>query len=48
VLWTARYLDVAVEQLRGAAPAEARERAGGGLRPLRDPATDNADKDEEG
>ena len=76
VLWTTRYLDAAIEQLR-APPAEAREHdvlnedvvrlfplkhanlnvlgcysfrastpAGGGLRPLRDPAT--ADTDEEG
>ncbi len=77
VLWTSRYLDAAVEQLR-ALPAEAPEHhvlhedgarlsplkarepqralplqlprlhtpAGGGLRPLRDPAT--ADTDEEG
>jgi hypothetical protein len=73
VLWTTRYLDAAVEQLR-ALPAEAREHdvlnedvarlsplkhanlnvlgrysfrastpAGGGLRPLRDPATADAD-----
>jgi len=78
VLWTTRYLDAAVEQLR-ALPAEAREHdvlnedvarlsplkhanlnvlgrysfsasppAGGGLRPLLDPAPADTNDDEEG
>jgi hypothetical protein len=77
VLWTTRYLDAAIKQLR-ALPAEAREHdvlnedvtrlsplkhanlnvlgrysfrvstpAGGGMRPLRDPATADTDEDEE-